>query len=185
MTVAPRFGWSLLRQQPLAAAGRAFALLLRYFMALFFVAASINKVRNGWAWTDYLHGMFVMRLDEIDPESFGAHFLETYGIPHYHAFGWMVTLGEGAVAIGLTLGLMTRIASLGAMLLMFSFAIGGYYDASLIAKENISSIGADVFAVSTAADRPLAGPGPQSRAALPEQLAVPIAQRYCLQICWQ
>jgi thiosulfate dehydrogenase (quinone) large subunit len=133
MTVAARFRWSLLRQRPLAGAGQAFALLLRYFMALFFVAASINKIRNGWAWTDYLHTMFVMRLDEIDPESFGAHFLENYGIPHYRAFGWMVTLGESAVAIGLTFGLMTRIAALGAMLLMFSFAIGGYYDASLIA----------------------------------------------------
>ena len=122
----------MLRTRPLAGAGQASVLLLRYFMALFFIAAVINKIRNGWAWTDYVQGVFLARLEEIDPESFGAHFLETYGVPHYRAFGWMVTLGEGAVAIGLTLGLMTRTAAIGAMLLMFSFAIGGYDDASLI-----------------------------------------------------
>ena len=133
MSVADRFRWSLLRRRPLAGAGQAFVLLLRCFMALFFIAATINKIRNGWAWTDYLQGQFLARLDEIDPETFGAQFLETYAVPHYRAFGWMVTLGEGAVAIGLTLGLMTRTAAIGAMLLMFSFAIGGYYDASLIA----------------------------------------------------
>ena len=132
MNIAPRFRWSLLRTRPLAGAGQAFVLLLRMFMALFFIAATVNKLRNGWAWTDFLQGVFLQRLDEIDPESFGAHFLETYGVPHYKAFAWMVTLGEAAVAIGLTLGLMTRTAAVGAMLLMLSFAIGGYYDASLI-----------------------------------------------------
>lgn len=47
--------------------------------------------------------------------------------------GFLVTAGECAVAIGLTLGLMTRTAAIGAMLLMLAFAAGAYYDASLIA----------------------------------------------------
>ena len=133
MTVAEAFRWSLLRARPVAGAGIAFVLLLRVLMALFFIGATFNKLKHGWMWTDYLQGVYLDRLEQIDPESFGAHFLETYAVPHYRFFGAMVTLGEGACAIGLTLGLMTRIAAIGAMLLMFAFAIGGYYDASLIA----------------------------------------------------
>lgn len=133
MSGPAQFRWSLLRTRPLAGAGQAFVLLLRCFMALFFIAATVNKLKNGWIWTNYLRGVFLARLEEIDPESFGARFLEAYGVPHFTALAWLVTLGEAAVAVGLTLGLMTRTAAVGAMLLMFAFAVGGYYDASLIA----------------------------------------------------
>ncbi|MCS6947756.1 MAG: DoxX family membrane protein, partial [Steroidobacteraceae bacterium] len=59
-------------------------------------------------------------------------FLENLGIPYYWIFAALVTLGETAVALGLTFGFMTRGAALGAIICMLGFAIGGYYDASLI-----------------------------------------------------
>jgi uncharacterized membrane protein YphA (DoxX/SURF4 family) len=113
--------------------GRGCALALRYLMAVFFAAAAANKWLKAWLWTDELRRVFVARLEEIDPESFGARFLELWGIPHYRWFAALVTLGETAIACGLLAGFMTRGAALGAMLMMFCFAMGGYYDASLIA----------------------------------------------------
>lgn len=113
--------------------GRSALLVLRYLMALFFAAAATNKWRQQYLFTDRLHVIFTERLTEIDPESFGAWFLEHVGLPHYPVFAAMVCLGETAIALGLLLGCVTRGAALGAMLMMFSFAIGGYYDASLLA----------------------------------------------------
>jgi thiosulfate dehydrogenase [quinone] large subunit len=107
-------------------------LALRYLMALFFVGAAINKWTHGWLWTDKLHRVFIERLGEVDPESFGAWFLEHVGIPYYGVFAALVTLGETAIALGLLFGCVTRGAAIGAMICMSGFAIGGYYDASLI-----------------------------------------------------
>jgi thiosulfate dehydrogenase (quinone) large subunit len=114
-------------------AGRWAALILRYFMAAFFLFAAINKWQSAWMWTPQLQCVFIDRIGEIAPESFGAWFLANFGIPHYRWFAAFVTLGETAIAFGLLAGFMTRLSALGAMLMMFSFAMGGYYDASLIA----------------------------------------------------
>lgn len=113
--------------------GSGSALALRFLMALFFVSAAANKWLAAWLWSDKLQRVFTERLGEIDPESFGARFLETWGIPHFRWFAVLVTVGESAIAFGLLAGFMTRGAALGAMLMMFCFAMGGYYDASLIA----------------------------------------------------
>lgn len=117
----------------LAKFGRGAALALRYLMALFFLSAAANKWLAQWMWSDKLLRVFTERLEEVDPESFGARFLENWGIPHYQWFAAYVTLGETAIAFGLLAGFMTRSAAFGAMMMMFSFAMGGYYDASLIA----------------------------------------------------
>jgi thiosulfate dehydrogenase [quinone] large subunit len=114
------------------AAGRWFVIALRYLMALFFTGAAINKWTKGWLWSDKLRQVFLERIEEVDPESFGYWFLENVGIPYWKPLAWLVTWGETFCALGLLLGLVTRGAATGAMLLMFAFAIGGYYDASLI-----------------------------------------------------
>lgn len=114
------------------AAGRWFVIALRYLMALFFTGAAINKWTRDWLWSDKLRQVFLERIEEVDPESFGYWFLENVGIPYWKPLAWLVTWGETFCALGLLLGLVTRGAAVGAMLLMFAFAIGGYYDASLI-----------------------------------------------------
>ena len=113
-------------------AGRVALLALRYLLALFFLGAAVNKWRQQYITTDRLSQIFMQRLEEIDPESFGAWFIENIGLPYYQPLAWLVCWGETFIAVGLLFGFMTRSAAVGAMLMMFSFAIGGYYDASLI-----------------------------------------------------
>jgi thiosulfate dehydrogenase [quinone] large subunit len=116
-----------------AARGRAVTVLvLRYLMGLFFTFAAANKFQRDYLFSDYLQGMFEQRLTELDPASFGAAFLQNFGIPYYAPIAWIVAWGELAVAVGLLLGLLTRVAAGLALFLMFMFGIGGYYDASLI-----------------------------------------------------
>ncbi len=114
------------------AMGKSLVLLLRYLMALFFLGSSINKVSQGWLWSDYARGVFESRLAELDPATFGAMFLSSFAIPWYALVAWVVTLTVIAVTISLALGLMTRVGGALAVWVMVMFAIGGYYDASLI-----------------------------------------------------
>ncbi len=112
--------------------GRGLLLALRYLLTAFFAFAAINKWRQEYLTTDRLRRIFVQRLEEIDPESFGAWFIEHIGIPYYKPLAWMVCWGETFIALGLLFGFMTRSAALGAMLFMIMLTLGGYYDASLI-----------------------------------------------------
>lgn len=112
--------------------GKRALLVFRYLLALFFLSAAINKWQQNYLFSDKLLRIFTERLEEIDPESLGALFLEHVGIPYWQPLAWYVCWGETFIAIGLLLGLLTRVSSLGAMLMMLSFAVGGYYDASLI-----------------------------------------------------
>jgi len=107
-------------------------LVLRYLLAVFFLGAAINKWKQGYITSDYLQQVFLQRIEEIDPESFGARFIENVGIPYYEPLAWLVCWGETFIAAGLLLGCITRGAAWGAMAMMLAFAIGGYYDASLI-----------------------------------------------------
>ncbi|MEN9526106.1 MAG: hypothetical protein RLY56_57 [Pseudomonadota bacterium] len=111
---------------------RAALLGLRYLLAIFFAGAAVNKWKQGYITSDYLKSVFLQRIEEIDPESFGAWFIENIGIPHYVPLAWLVCWGETLIAAGLLFGCITRGAAVGAMAMMFAFAIGGYYDASLI-----------------------------------------------------
>ena len=101
-------------------------------MAFFFLGSSYNKISAGWLWSDYARGVFESRLAEIDPASFSGKFLSQFAIPWYPLVAWVVTLSVIAVTISLALGLATRFGAALAVWLMVMFAIGGYYDASLI-----------------------------------------------------
>ena len=120
------------KAQPGRMIGVVLVLVLRYLFGLFFLGAGINKLRLGWLWSDKLAQVFTERLAEIDPESFAARFLQDFGIPFDMPIAWVVTIVEFAVAAGLFLGLATRVSGALAVWLMVMFAIGGYYDASLI-----------------------------------------------------
>lgn len=112
--------------------GRGVALTLRYIVAAFFTFAAINKWRENYLFSDRLHRILADRLQEIDPESFGAWFIEHIGLPYYQPLAWMVCWGETFIALGLLFGFMTRSAAVGAVLFNLMLTIGGYYDASLI-----------------------------------------------------
>ncbi len=126
------FQFSDFRTGPARALGVFVLLLLRYLMALFFLGSSINKISKGWLWSDYARTVFESRLLELDPATFGAKFLSTVAIPWYPIIAWVVTLSVVTVTLSLALGLATRVGAALAVWLMVMFAIGGYYDASLI-----------------------------------------------------
>lgn len=112
--------------------GRVALLVLRYLLALFFIGAAVNKWRQDYLFSDRLKRIFLERLEEIDPQSAGAWSIEHIGLPFWQPLAWMVCWGETFVALGLLFGCVTRGAAAGAMLMMGAFAVGGYYDASLI-----------------------------------------------------
>lgn len=120
------------RARPGKMIGITFLLVLRYLFALFYLFAGLNKLRQGWLWSDKLHHVFTDRLAELDPATLGAAFLQNFGIPMSMPIAWVVTVVEFAVAVSLFLGYRTRAGALLAVWLMVMFAIGGYYDASLI-----------------------------------------------------
>ncbi|GIS41269.1 MAG: hypothetical protein Ct9H90mP13_11150 [Pseudomonadota bacterium] len=69
---------------------------------------------------------------ELPPDSFAVFYLTNFAIPFYQPIGWFITIGEIYSAIGLLIGLTTRSSALVSLFILFNFAIGGYYDASLL-----------------------------------------------------
>ena len=109
--------------------GAALAVSVRLFMGLFFFAAGVNKLRQGWMWSDRLREVFEDRLLELDPANFGTTFLEQIGIPFYVPIAYVITLGEIAAGVGLLLGLASRWSGALALWLIVMIGVGGYYDA--------------------------------------------------------
>ncbi len=141
MTQTPAaFMWSRtsFKERPLRYIGVSAAIFVRYFMGLFFFFAGVNKIRNGWMWTDYLKGVFEARIadlgkaDQSAIDAFGLMYLKVLALPFYVPIAYVVALGELYVGIACFAGLTSRWAGAMAFFLMFNFAIGGYYDASLI-----------------------------------------------------
>lgn len=121
-----------IRAHPARFAGIVLHLLLRTLFAVFWLAAGINKVRNEWLTSDILKEIFLDRLTEMPPDAFASLFLQNFAIPLYVLVAWVITVGEIYSAIGLLLGVTTRIAAGVSLFILCGFAVGGYYDASLI-----------------------------------------------------
>ena len=104
----------------------------RTLFALFWLAAGINKLNSEWMTSNVLEEVFLQRLTELPPDSFAVLYLYNFAIPFYQLIGWIVTLGELYSSIGLLIGLTTRCSAGVSLFILFNFAIGGYYDASLL-----------------------------------------------------
>jgi len=106
--------------------------ILRILFGLFWLLAGINKVNDKWMTSPILENIFLQRLTELPPDSFAVFYLTNFAIPFYQPIGWFITIGEIYSAIGLLIGLTTRSSALVSLFILFNFAIGGYYDASLL-----------------------------------------------------
>ena len=104
----------------------------RLLFGLFWLLAGINKVNDEWMTSPILENIFLQRLTELPPDSFAVFYLTYFAIPFYQPIGWFITIGEIYSAIGLLIGLTTRSSALVSLFILFNFAIGGYYDASLL-----------------------------------------------------
>lgn len=112
--------------------GRGSLLGLRYFYGLFYLLAFINKLQQGYAWTDYPKQVFLKQLAQINPDGIMAAYLTGFLIPNYRFVGIVITLVWAGVAVGLLLGLCTRWAGALAIFATINIGLGGFYDASLI-----------------------------------------------------
>ena len=104
----------------------------RLLFGLFWLLAGINKVNDKWMTSPILENIFLQRLTELPPDSFAVFYLTNFAIPFYQPIGWFITIGEIYSAIGLLIGLTTRSSAVVSLFILFNFAIGGYYDASLL-----------------------------------------------------
>ena len=123
---------SWISAHPVRFGGIVLHLLLRTLFAVFWLVAGINKIVNGWLTSDLLKQAFLNRLTEMPPDAFASVFLQNFAIPLHVLLAWIITWGELYSAVGLLLGLTTRLSAAVSLFLLFGFAIGGYYDASLI-----------------------------------------------------
>ena len=126
--------WSVARmkQHPIRTLGIIMHLLLRTLFGVFWLAAGINKINKGWLNTDILKEIFLDRLTEMPPDSFAVLYLQVFAIPLYQPVAFVVTIGELYAAVGLLFGITTRWAAGMSFFILLNFAIGGYYDASLL-----------------------------------------------------
>jgi len=122
----------ILKRRPAAITGIVFLLIMRTLFAIFWLAAGVNKINNGWVTSDVLKEVFLQRLTELPPDSFAVFYLSSFTIPLHTPIAWIVTLGELYSAVGLLIGLTTRWSAGVSLFILINFAIGGYYDASLI-----------------------------------------------------
>lgn len=128
----PTWRLATMRAHKLATLGIVLHLVLRSLFGLFWLAAGLNKINKDWLTTDILEQIFLDRLTEMPPDSFAVWYLQNLAIPLYEPIAWVVTIGEIYAATGLLLGLTTRWAAGVSFFILLNFAIGGYYDASLI-----------------------------------------------------
>jgi thiosulfate dehydrogenase [quinone] large subunit len=126
------FGLKLLRAKPLKGIGIGLTLFLRTLYGLFYAFASVDKVRNGYAWTDYPLQVFTKQLAQIDQSGIMAAYMKGFLIPNYQFVGIVITIVWISVAVGLLLGFCTRLAGLLAIFATVNIGLGGFYDASLI-----------------------------------------------------
>ncbi len=130
--IANVWAWSWIKSHPIKFSGVILHLILRTLFAVFWLAAGINKVNKDWLTSDILKEIFLDRLTEMPPDAFAVFYLENFALPMWLLVAWVVTIGEIYSALGLLLGVTTRIAAGVSFFILINLAIGGYYDASLI-----------------------------------------------------
>jgi uncharacterized membrane protein YphA (DoxX/SURF4 family) len=106
--------------------GARLAALVRIATGVIFIAEGAGKILGG-----FVRGGFGRQTTEMLSQAwpFWAGFLRSVVIPHAAVFAWVVALGELALGTGLLLGLWTRMAAAGGVLLMLSILLSQSYPA--------------------------------------------------------
>ena len=121
--MGPRFGSDGLHCLSMTSAELRVAAFVRILTGVLFTAMGAWKIvgpfRSGFG--KGVEGMI------RDSWPFWTEFLRSTVIPHSDLFAWVVAAGELTVGIGLLLGLLTRWAAVGGVLLMISILLGQSY----------------------------------------------------------
>ena len=101
--------------------GARLAALVRMATGILFVAEGCGKIFG-----DFVRGGFAKSAVEMQAGAwpFWASFLRSVVVPHAAVFAWVIALGELTVGLGLLLGLATRAAAAGGVLLLLTILLG-------------------------------------------------------------
>src|SRR5512132_1335599 len=107
--------------------GARLAALVRIATGLIFIAEGVGKILG-----EFVRGGFARQAKEMLSQAwpFWAGFLRSVVLPHAAVFAWVIAIGELALGIGLLVGLWTRAAAAGGVLLMLSILLSQSYPAS-------------------------------------------------------
>ena len=97
------------------------AAIIRILTGIIFIAEGWGKIAG-----NFLRGGFAESTRETAAEAwpFWSAFLRGVVLPNASAFGWFFAAAELALGIGLLVGLLTRAAAVGGMLLMAIILLG-------------------------------------------------------------
>ncbi len=101
--------------------GARLAALVRIATGVIFIAEGAGKILG-----DFVHGGFAKSAQEMQASAwpFWGAMLRSLVIPHASVVAWIVALGELALGVALLLGLLTRAAAAGGVLLMLAILLG-------------------------------------------------------------
>jgi thiosulfate dehydrogenase [quinone] large subunit len=102
-----------------------------YGVAIARILTGVIFVAEGWGKIsgEFVRGGFAESVRETAGHAweFWGSFLRAVVLPNAPAFGWFFAIAELALGIALVLGLLTRVAAVGGMLLMVILLLGQTY----------------------------------------------------------
>ena len=101
---------------------RALLVVLRLYLSAVFLVASWAKVSDMEAWAARFDNV-LMNSGLFNPHAFYRGFFQDVVLPNANLFAYLTAYGELLVGLALLLGLCTRLASVGAMLLLANYLL--------------------------------------------------------------
>jgi len=110
---------SFVRESMSQTVSRALLVVLRLYLSVVFLVAAWAKVSDMEAWAARFDN--VLTSPPFNPQSFYLGFFQNVVLPNAELFAYLTAYGELLVGLALLLGLCTRLASVGAMLLLANY----------------------------------------------------------------
>lgn len=110
---------SFVRESMSQTVSRALLVVLRLYLSVVFLVAAWAKVSDMEAWAARFDNVLASPL--FNPQSFYLGFFQNVVLPNAELFAYLTAYGELLVGLALLLGLCTRLASVGAMLLLANY----------------------------------------------------------------
>jgi len=100
------------------------AAAVRILTGILFIASGYGKLTGA-----FVRGGFLKSAQQMAREGwpFWGSFLRSVVLPHPAVFAWIVAIGEFTLGVLLLIGLLTRAAAVGGVLLLFSILLGQSY----------------------------------------------------------